>query len=395
MDDEYSDYFPEEDAFQEPDPLDLILDVDSMLSVVDAQRVQRIDCYRLDAHARAAMTGLTTPDLVERSVRLELAAAMRTTEHEAGMLMARGQALVHRYPAALDSLGTGRMTRKHSEVLVSLLDNVSPEIRARLVAPAVRLAETEPSGVFRRKLQALIEKEQAPTLAERHLSAVKQRRAVIEAGVDGMAWLHIYGPAVELRAGHERVTKIAKSILRAGGTEDVDADANDDGAAAPDGRTLDQIRADVYGDLIVDGVVPQHPKAARGIRAEAVVTVPVLSLLDGEYAAAAEPARVEGVGPIPIQKARELCGGSKDWMRVLTHPETGIILSVGRKKYRPPRSLRQVVKWRAHIVKHGTEWLVEHLEGGVMRWTSPTGRVYLVEPERTLPTFVVDEPAPF
>ena len=53
------------------------------------------------------------------------------------------------------------------------------------------------------------------------------------------------------------------------------------------------------------------------------------------------------------------------------------------------------MKWRAHIVKHGTEWLVEHLEGGVMRWTSPTGRVYLVEPERTLPTFVVDEPAPF
>ena len=452
MDEEDPDDFLEEDAFLVPGPLDPILDVDSMRSVMDAQLVQRIDCFRLDELARAAQSGLTNTELVERSVRLELAAAMRITEHAAGMLMARGQALVHRYPAALDSLGSGRMTPRHSEVLVSLLDAVLPDIRAGLIAPAVQLAETEPSGVFRRKLQSLIETAQAPTLAERHEAALTRRRAVFEPDLDGMAWLYIFGPAVELKAAHDRVTRIAKTILRAGagsttsttqsaglGAVDVaapDAEPIDQPPQAPDGRTLDQIRADIYGDLLIDGIVPGHPKAARGIRAEAVVTVPALSLLDDAHAAAAEPARVEGLGPIPIAVARELCGGSKDWMRVLTHPETGMILSVGRRKYRPPKALRQLVKWRAarclapgcsmpaercevdhsvdwalggetrltnlnpfctghHIVKHGTEWSVVQCEGGVMQWTSPLGRVYIVEPERALPVFTVDEPAPF
>lgn len=452
MDEDYPEHFFEEDGFRVPDPLDPILDVDSMLAVMDAQRVQRIDCFRLDEIARAARSGQTNVQLVERSVRLELAAAMRSTEYAAGELMARGQALVHRYPAALDSLGSGRMTTRHSELLVSLLDAVSPDIREPLIAPAVHLAETEPSGVFRRKLQRLIETAQAQSLAERHEAALTRRRAVLEPDLDGMAWLHIFGPAVELKAAHDRVTRIAKTILRGGeeatasetesaglGAVDVaalDAEPVDQPAQAPDGRTLDQIRADVYGDLLIDGIVPGHPKAARGIRAEVVVTVPVLSLLDDVHAAAAEPARVEGLGPIPIAVARELCGGSKDWMRVLTHPETGMILSVGRRKYRPPKALRQLVKWRAgrclapgcgmpadrcevdhsidwalggetrltnlnpfctghHIVKHATEWEVVHCEGGVMRWTSPMGRVYVVEPERTLPVFTIDEPAPF
>ena len=56
---------------------------------------------------------------------------------------------------------------------------------------------------------------------------------------------------------------------------------------------------------------------------------------------------VEGVGPIPVERARELAGGADAWMRVLTHPETGMVLSVGRDQYRPPPALRRLVKWRA------------------------------------------------
>ncbi|HKT57981.1 MAG TPA: DUF222 domain-containing protein [Microbacterium sp.] len=425
----FSEYLREEAYHPAPDPLDPILDVDGMLSSMEAHRLHQIDCYRLAAHTRAAQTGHTSPDLVERSVRLELAAAMRTTEHEAAELMVRGQALVHRYPSALDSLGRGRMTRKHAELLVSLLDAVDVELVPDLVQPAVALAEAEPVGVFRRKLRELIERVQAPTIVERHEAAVTKRRVLYEPDVDGMAWLSLYGPAVELKAGYDRITRMGKAILHA-------PDGDGDTSTAPDGRTLDQIRADVLGDLLVEGVVASHPDGARGIRAEVVVTVPALSLLDDECAAKAEPARVEGVGPIPIGRARELCGNSGNWMRILTHPETGMVVSVGRDSYRPPRAIRRLVRWRAgrclapgcgqsadrchidhnvdwalggetevtnlnplcvghHVVKHGTEWEVRQLAGGVMQWTSPNGRVYLVEPERRLPAFTVDEPAPF
>ena len=224
-----------------------------------------------------------------------------------------------------------------------------------------------------------------------------------------MAWTHKFGPAVEARAEYDRATAIAKVIL----------------AQEGETRTLDQIRADVMADLLIEGTTTAHPAEARGIRASVVVTVPALALLeqDDEAVAASgsDPATVEGVGPIPIAKARELCGADATWMRVLTHPETGMVLSVGRTQYSPPASLKRLVKWRAdrcmgpgcgmpasrcdvdhtlawehggdtalenlaplcrghHMVKHHGGWRLRQVpgSGGAVEWTSPTGRRYVV-----------------
>ena len=146
-----------------------------------------------------------------------------------------------------------------------------------------------------------------------------------------MAGLWVYGPAVEAHAIFGRVTAMAKLLVAVDGET----------------RTLDQARADIVADLLIDGTTAHIPAAAAGIRASVVVTVPALSLLDDAAAAAADPAVVEGVGPIPLDRARELCGGDAKWMRVLTHPETGMVLSVGRDQYAPPPGLRKLVKWRA------------------------------------------------
>ena len=54
--------------------------------------------------------GRMLSDVIERSVRLELAAAMRITEYAAGEMIALADALVRRYPSVLDSLSHARMT---------------------------------------------------------------------------------------------------------------------------------------------------------------------------------------------------------------------------------------------------------------------------------------------
>ncbi len=185
------------------------------------------------------------------------------------------------------------------------------------------------------------------------------------------------------------------------------------------------MRADVALDLLVDGTTAHLPDTARGIRATVAVTVPVLTLLGVDETT---PATVDGIGPIPADKARELCGGSTGWMRVLTHPETGVVVSVGRDTYTPPADLARLVRWRAgrcmapgcgmpadrceidhtiawehgghtaeanlaplckgnHTVKHHGNWKVRQHPGGVLEWTSPTGRVYTVHPQRRTPTF--------
>jgi hypothetical protein len=401
--------------YEAPDSLDLVVETATMMAVFAAQRYERIDAMRRQAHEDAIPFRGGLPEIIERSLRAELAAGLRITEHAAERLMLEAEALVRRYPAMLESLGRARTTEQHASVFVEIVEPVEEELRERVVPQAVRLAETLPLGTFRRELRKLVETVRATTLEERHREAVKERRVYLTPSVDGMASVTWYGPAVEARAMHNRLTGMAKALAAEQGGET---------------RTLDQLRADIMGDLLVDGHVAGHPKAVRGVRATIFATVPALSLLDDEIAAKSEPPTVEGVGPIPLSVARQLAGGAKGWIRVLTHPETGIALSFGRKKYKPPPELRRFVQWRAgrclwpgcgmpaerceldhtiawkdggptdacnlcplcaghHTVKHHGGWKVRQLEGrdGAVEWTSPMGRVYVVEPERRAPVF--------
>ena len=112
-----------------PDSVDLVLEVSTMMSVFAAQRLVRVDAMRRELLTEAVSRGAGVLDIVERSIRLELAAAMRITEYAAGRLIVQAEALVHRYPAALDALAGGRITEKHAEILVDLVDQVEPELR--------------------------------------------------------------------------------------------------------------------------------------------------------------------------------------------------------------------------------------------------------------------------
>ncbi|MFE7843915.1 DUF222 domain-containing protein [Microbacterium sp. NPDC057407] len=397
-----------------PDALDLVVEASHVLAIIAAQRLERVHAMRREALADMPDRGLQ--EVVERGIRLELAAALRITEQASGDMLALAEALVERYPSVLESLSRARVTEKHAQILVRVLDEVDPHLRDRVVDDALPLAEAQPVGTFARRLRRIVDDARASTLTERFERALTSRRVVVEHVDDGMAWLHALVPAVEAHAIHARVTAIAKTI-----------------AASPhENRTLDQVRADVLSDLLIDGTTTVHPAAARGIRATVAVTVPVLALLatddiDREDQGLA-PATVEGIGPIPLTRARELCGEADGWMRVLTHPETGIVLSVGRDRYRPPPALRHLVRWRAercmapgcaipasrceidhtvawaeggdtsldnlaplctghHTVKHHGGWTVAQIpdSGGALSWTSPAGRRYVVAPERPTP----------
>lgn len=411
-------------AFDAPDTLDHLIETADMATMQAAQKLVGVNVLRREAMADAARHGRALTDVVERSVRLEIAAALRITESEAAGMLALGEALVERFPAVLGSFAGARMTERHARLLVESLQEVEPEFHERILPSAIELAEREPVGTFRRKLRALIDTVRAQTLTERHARAAQRRRVALQPDHDAMTWVMTLMPAVEAHAIWDRATRIAKAIL----------------AQEGETRTLDQIRADVIADLLIEGRTDLHPEEARGIRATVAVTVPILALLD-QAPEGDEPAVVEGIGPIPIERARELAGGAEGWMRILTHPETGMVLSVGRDRYSPPPSLRRLVMWRAdrcmgpgcgvpasrceidhriawehggqtrlenlnpfckghHIVKHHGGWTVRDVAGsfGAIEWISPTGRRYIVQPERRVPVFRAPhdgDPPPF
>lgn len=408
-----------EAAAEQPDELDDVLDLTHTMMQFVAQRYAAIDGMRRRAVDEATAFSVDLASVAFRSVRLELAAALRVSEYVAEAMLVHAEALVHRYPEVWHSLHAGRIDDDKSHVLVAGLDEIGAEAAALLLPEALDAAENLQIGPFRRMLRRLIETHRASTLEERHEQALEQRRVVLETLGDGMAWLGAHIPAVEAQAIHQRLTAMGKAITAAEGEE----------------RTLDQVRADVFGDLLIDGTTDHVPSEARGIRATVVVTVPALSLLEDEQPAGSEPAVVEGLGPIPHSKARELCGGAREWMRVLTHPETGAVLSFGRDRYRPPKVLRDIVRWRAgrcmgpgcgmpaerceidhsiawedggstelanlhplckghHTLKHHGGWNLHHCDDGDVIWTSPTGRRYRVRPERRVPIFRPDPEPP-
>ncbi|MEV8268546.1 DUF222 domain-containing protein [Microbacterium sp. NPDC076911] len=429
-----------EDAERAADGVDEVVEFARQITQIAASQLEALEKMHQFSLADAARHGRELTDVVERGIRLELAAALRVTETAASNLLRLADAVVVRYPAVLASMRASRMTQQHAEILVDAVDKAEPELRADLLPRAIILAEAEPVGTFRRKVHRLVEVARSVTLPQRHEEALEQRRAYVTPADDGMAWLGILAPAVEIHAAYNRATAMAKAMLEADrerecrGERESESENRGEGEGEGERRTLDQLRSDVLCDLLIDGEAIDSPAVTRGIRANVTVTVPALALLvdDEDARAAAElaPAEVEGIGPIPLNRAKQLCGGESGWMRVLTHPETGMVLSVGRDQYRPPASLRRLVRWRAdrcmapgcgltaarceidhtvawedgggtsldnlspicrghHRVKHHGGWTVTQIadSGGALQWTSPTGRQYDVYPERRVVAF--------
>ncbi len=154
------------------------------------------------------------------------------------------------------------------------------------------------------------------------------------------------------------------------------------------------------------------------------VTVPALTLLGHD-----EDAVLEGYGPIDPETARLLAAGAPSLTRILTHPETGAVLSVGRDTYRVPADLRRHLAVRDgtcrfpgcgrparrcdvdhvtaaadagatdasnlihlcrhhHRLKHETSWRVR-LDAMTQDavWRSPSGRVHVVPPAEPGPVW--------
>jgi hypothetical protein len=161
----------------------------------------------------------------------------------------------------------------------------------------------------------------------------------------------------------------------------------------------------------------------RGIRASVHVTVPVLTLLGDSH----QPAILEGRVPIDPDTAMILAARAPSFVRILTDPETGVVLSVGRKRYKTPKDLRTRLEIRDgtcrfpgcmrpavesdidhtgdwqyggqtehtnlaclcrghHTLKGDTRWTVTQSTDGqsVMTWRSPTGRSYTTRPQNPI-----------
>jgi hypothetical protein len=348
---------------------------------------------------RGKPSGGWTPEVITRAeLSSMLAYRMKITETMAGLYLHHGHMLTDHLPHTLEALVEGEISYKHATVIVDQADTLPAEARGAFDAELAPTARDITAGTLTTKARHLREKMHPESIRDRHVKATADRYLAVEPTKDGMAYLTVLLPAVEGIGIFNRIHDIADSVN-----------------CATDPRTPAQIRADIARDLLLYG--KHHQGFGKHIVPNVHLTVPALSMLGRSE----EPAMLEGYGPIDPETARQWAGNDDSWVRILTHPETGAVLSVGRTKYKIPKAMRRYVhfqdqtcifgpcgtpaehceidhihEWqdggatevqnlaslcrRHHKLKTYTGWSYEQLPGRIIRWTDPLGVQYLTEP---------------
>ncbi|MDF9278637.1 DUF222 domain-containing protein [Arthrobacter sp. EH-1B-1] len=195
----------------------------------------------------------------------EVGAQLRMPSGSAKNLVAQSRLLVNHHERTLTSMEAGRMSWRHATTIVEECVGVPVDSAVRFEQDLVEVAEQSTVAKLTRRargLREILHPEAAPV---RKARSAAERRVIVEPGTDGMAWLSAYLPAEQACGIYNRL------------------DAGARGLQAPDeGRTLSQLRADVFTDLLTHTCSGDISTGTgfRGIGATVHITVPALTLLD-------------------------------------------------------------------------------------------------------------------
>ena len=337
----------------------------------------------------------------ERSAVADLAVRLRMSESTVRLHADRARTLIGSLPSIWAGLCEGEAPARNAETAADLAATLSAgAARTAFDDALVRAARECNPARFRDRARRLRDELDPTPSVQRHDAAYALRRVEGEKAPDGMVWLSAYLDAAD-------GTMIRRRL---------DATAGHLATASDETRTVDQLRADVFTDLLLrngDG----GGSGSRTVTATVAVTVPVLTLL-GE---AELPGTLEGYGPIDPDTARRLAATAPSFQRILTHPITGSVLDIDRTSYRVPADLRRWLRVRderctgpgcgrpardcdldhraawadggvtsaanlAHLcrhhhrLKHEGRWTVRAGPDDTTEWTSPTGHHTTVDP---------------
>ena len=398
----------------------------------------------LEQRSRIGSVSSRERDMPLRSMALELGLAVRVNDRSMQTQMHDAHELVELFPATMEALSEGRVSRAHAQVIQDA-GRVIEDPVDRASFERVVLVEAERQTVPRTKTYARQRAEvlDPRPLQERHDTAIRQRRVWVTDLDDTLSALTIVGGNVYIHGAYHRLTgqgttikNVDRAKRRASAAARACAGAGldggdgsgaafglgDEGAAGEDAepwfdeRTLDEIRCDLALDMLLAGspvIDPTDPTTGGlgAIRAEVQITIPITTLT-GVTSSGAE---LNGVTPVDPETARRMAGTAKIWERVMTDPITGVVTAVDRYQLHPSQTrylnardvtcrtpgCRRPAKLchidhskdfahggkscndnlcnecaRHHTLKHATNWHVEQLPGGILKFTSPGGKTY-------------------
>ncbi|MCP2182941.1 HNH endonuclease signature motif containing protein [Prauserella alba] len=281
-----------------------------------------------DAEELALLADLSAAVGDDRGLAEELTPVLRVSTREVERRIDDGKSLTRRMPRLLASMRTGELeaygARRVLTVVDPLDDDAARQVDELLADKLVEAPETAwQPGNLAQRARRLAEKVDPGGRTQRARRARAERKLELTPGEHAMSTLEASLPAEVAAACYSRVDGMARS-LRHGG----------------DGRTLEQLRADVTADLLLGRDV--------GVTAPEAAAMVYLHLpVDAALTMSDEGCELDGYGPVPAAIAREIMTNERStWRAVLCDPGTGEPVDLGRTRRRPSAVIRDLVRVR-------------------------------------------------
>lgn len=158
--------------------------------------------------------------------------------------------------------GAGRITFRHAQEILDHTRPLEARDRAQFESDLLALAEHTTVAKFRTRARRLREQRHPETIPERHRDAFGKRRVSLEALPDGMSCVSAFLAAEKGQAIFTSLSGAARGAGKAG-----------------DGRSMDQLRADIFASVFLDcpadhSVVADSPGTEKPGEVPAVPAVP-------------------------------------------------------------------------------------------------------------------------
>lgn len=292
-------------------------------------------------------------ELAYDSAVVEIAAALRLTRRAAEFELDTAIDLFDRLPQVGEALRAGRIDLRRARTFrygtCHLEDDTARSIVAGVMARAERMTTGQLDAFLRR--QCLKHDPEAARL--RYQKAVRDRRLVLEPNASGTA--HLYGLDLSPELAAEALARICDLAETAKQGDDL--------------RSADQVRADVFLDLLLGRRRYQEKHGVINIH----VDLQTLTRL------ADDPGELAGYGPIIADLARQVAEQQRSgqWRYTISDAETGQAIANGITRRRPTAAQRRQVEalnptcihpgCRAPAINSDLDHRLEYRRGGPTR----------------------------
>ncbi len=337
-------------------------------------------------------------DATSAEIRAALCLTRRAADHELDLAVT----LRDRLPSVWAVFERGDLDTPRAKTIIRGTEHLS-ESAARMVADLILVDAVDlTTGQIAARLRKLCIDVDPDDAAGRYDTAVEDRHVELRPNPDSTAWLAGFNlPPDRAAQAVDRINRLAQHLR---GRDET--------------RTIDQLRADIFLDLLCDGFHPADTGKQRGGSVHIRVDLTTLTGL------ADRAGDLAGYGPVIADIARQTADQNRNgiWEFVVTDPDTGQPVGVGVTRRRPTAQQQRIIRahsphcvmkgclihgihadldhtvdWAKggptttfnidpncrhdHRIKHQCGWTYQKLPNGHHQWTSRLGHTYTNKPE--------------